>query len=414
MVPNINRRTGMPMSRRAVLGSALALPAVRRAWAQADPLPFGALYPLTGVLALFGDESFRGLELAVDERNAAGGLFGRPIKLVKGDAVDANVAVAEVKRLIGAEKVGLVFGTFASPLVQAASQITELAGIPYCELGAISDPVMDRGFHFLFRSCPSASQFAAHSVDTIADALAPGWGADRDELRVAILFEDGLYGSTVSGFQVARLRERGLNVIEKLAYSGSTTDLSSAVQRLRGADATVVLHTGYQSDTVLFYRQMRQAGWLPRMVIGAGGGYALSDTASTIGADFDGTLNVGFPPYETNPAVAPGAREVAAAYEKKCGAKPRSGHSLANYVGAKIFMDALSRAGSLDKDKVRDAVRATSLAPTQTANGWGVGFDDKGQNTRATPFVAQWLGGVLRTVLPTEAAMTSLRPKLGA
>jgi len=414
MVPEVHRRPRMPISRRVVLGGALALPAARRAWAQAEKLPLGALYPLTGVLALFGDESFRGLELAVDERNASGGLFGRPIRLVKGDAVDAAAAVSEIKRLITVEKVGAVFGTFASPLVLAASQISELAGIPYFELGAISDPVMDRGFRFLFRSCPTASQFANLSVDVIADVLAPSWGSDRAEVRVAILYEDGLYGSTVSGFQVARLRERGLKMIDKLAYSASTTDLSSAVQRMRGADATVVLHTGYQSDTVLFYRQMRQAGWLPRMVIGAGGGYALSDTASTIGADFDGTMNVGFPPYETSQAVAAGARDVAAAYEKKYGAKPRSGHSLANYVGGLLFFDALSRAGGLDKDKVRDSVRATALAPTQTANGWGAGFDEKGQNVQAAPFVAQWLGGVLRTVLPTEAAMTSLRPKLGA
>lgn len=403
----------MSMSRRAVLGSAMALPAARRAWADAEPLPLGALYPFTGLLALFGDESFRGLELAVDERNASGGLFERPIRLVKGDAVDAAAAVIEVKRLIGAERAGAVFGTFSSPLVLAASQMTELAGAPYFELGAISDPAMERGFRTLFRSCSTASQFAGLSVDAVLDTLSPSWGTDRGELRVGILYEDGLYGSTVGGFQVARCKERGLAVVERLAYASTTTDLSSAVQRLRSADATVVLHTGYQSDAVLFYRQMRQAGWQPRMVIGAGGGYALSDTAGTIGADFDGTLNVGFPPYDTNPAVAGGAREVAAAYERKYGAKPRSGHSLANYVGARLFMDALARAGGFEKDKVRDAVRAVSLPPGQTANGWGAQFDERGQNTLAAPVLAQWLGGVLRTIRPETAATAALRPKLG-
>lgn len=413
----------MTLHRRAVLGGALALPvAARRAWGQADPvptaLPIGALYPFSGMLALFGDESYRGLELAVDERNGAGGLFDRPLKLLKGDAVDPAAAAAEVKRLIGTEKVGAVFGSFASPLVIAASQVTELAGIPYFELGAICDAALDRGFRFLFRSCSSATMVAALSVDTVGETLARRWNMhDAPQLatlRVAILHEDGLYGSTVGGLQLARCKERGLTVIDKLSYSAASPDLGNAVQRFRGADVTAVLHTGYQSDTVMFYRQMKQANWLPRMVIGTGGGYALVDTATTIGPDFDGTLNVGFPPYGVAPDVAPGLHDVEAAYERKYGTKPRSGHSLANYVGAKLFFDALVRAGSLDKDKVRDAVQASDVPLERTANSWGARFDDKGQNTLALPVVAQWRGSVLRTVHPAGASIAELRPQLGS
>ncbi len=409
----------MTLHRRAILGGALALPAVvRRAWGQTDPVPIGALYPFSGMLALFGDESYRGLELAVDERNGVGGLFDRPVKLIKGDAVDPAAAATEVKRLIGTEKVGAIFGSFSSPLVIAASQATELAGIPFFELGAIGDPVLDRGFRLLFRSCSSATMLAALSVDTIGETLARRWGMqsepNRSNLRVAILHEDGLYGSTVGALQLARCKERRLTVIDKLSYSAAAPDLGTAVQRFRGADVTTVLHTGYQSDTVMFYRQMKQAGWQPRMVIGAGGGYALVDTATTIGPDFDGTLNVGFPPYGINPDVAPGLHDVEAAYERKYGTKPRSGHSLANYVGAKLFFDALMRAGSFDKDKVRDAVQTVDVPLERTANSWGARFDEKGQNTLALPVVAQWHANVLQTVQPNDASIAQLRPQLGS
>ena len=411
----------MTLNRRVVLGGALSLPAVgRRAWGQDQPEPIviGALYPFSGMLSLFGDESFRGLELAIDARNAAGGLFGRPIKLVKGDAVDPAAAVTEIKRLVSVEKISAVFGTFASPQVIAASQVTELAGIPYFELGAICDPVLERGFRLLFRACSSATMMAALSVDTISQSLAPQWGMDREphraSLRVSILHEDGLYGSNVSALQIARCKERGLTVVDQLAYNAAAPDLANAVQRLRGADVTVVLHTGYQSDTALFYREMKQANWLPRMVIGCGGGYAITDTAATIGAEFDGTLNVGFPPYATQPDAAPGIAAVAMAYERKYGAKPRSGHSLANYVGAQLFLGALGQAGSLDKDKVRDAVMAANLGLKETANGWGVRFDDKGQNTLALPVVAQWRGATLQAVLPLDVAVAPLRAQLGS
>lgn len=405
----------MTITRRTALGAALAAPFVlRRALAQPDPIPLGALFPFSGGLALLGDESFRGLELAVEERNAAGGILGRPVRLAKGDAVDPNQAASEVRRLMSAEHVAAVFGTYASPLVFAASQVTELAGTPYFELGAISDPITERGFKYLFRSCPLASAFGLATVDAVNDGLAPLWGVDPKTLKLAILHEDGLYGSTVSGFQAARCKDLGLNVVENLSYSATVTELSSAVQRLRGAGVDVVLHTGYQNDVVLFFRQMRQVGWKPRMVVGAGGGYSLQDTANAVGPDYEGTVNVDFTQYAVNEAAAPGAHEVGAAYEKRYGAKPRSGHSLANYMGARLFLEVIHRAGSLDKDKLRAAVLATDIASGTTATGWGAKFDEKGQNTRAKPMLLQWQGGSQVTVLPEAGAVARLRPTLGA
>ena len=292
----------------ALAGAALVAP-VRWARAQPAPLPLGALFPLSGSLAVLGDESFRGLDLAVEERNAAGGLLGRPIRLVKADVSDPTQAAAEVRRLLAAG-VAAVFGSYASPLVFAASQAAELAGLPYLELGAISDAVTGRGFKYLFRSCALAGDFGTMAVDAVHDALAPLWSASPVALRLAILNEDGLYGGSVAAAQAAACKRLGLPVVEFLAYGAATTDLSSAVQRLRAAGTDVVLHTGYQNDAVLFFRQMRQAGWLPRMVVAAGGGYSLLDTASAIGPDIEGAMNVDFPQYAMNGTAAPGATDV--------------------------------------------------------------------------------------------------------
>lgn len=404
----------MTLTRRAALGAVAAPVVLRRARAQPDAIPFGALYPLSGALALLGDESFRGLELAVEDRNAAGGLLGRPVRLAKGDAIDPGQAVTEVRRLMATERVAAVFGTYASPLVFAASQVTELAGTPYFELGAIGDPVTERGFRYLFRSCPVGSAFGLATVDAVNDALAPLWGVDPKGLKLAILHEDALYGSAVSGVQAARCKDLGLNIVEKLSYGAASVDMSSVVQRLRSAGAEVVLHTGYQNDVLLFFRQMRQMGWKPRMVVGAGGGHSLQDTANAIGADYEGMLNTDFTQFAVSEAVAPGARDVQAAYEKRYGTKPRSGHSLAHYTGARLFLDVIQRAGSLDKDKLREAVLATDIPPGATANGWGAKFDEKGQNTRAKPMLMQWQGGSQVTVLPEAAAVGKLRPIFGA
>ncbi len=405
----------LQIRRRPLLGGlAAALAPLAGARAQANEIRFGALYPFSGGLALLGDESFRGLEVATDERNAAGGVLGRQIRLAKGDAVDQNQAIGEVRRLMSVERVVAVFGTYASPLSFAATQVTELQGVPYFEMGAISDPITERGFRYVFRTCPRSSDFGAATVGAIPDALAPIYGVDPKSMKIAILHEDALYGQTVSGFQEAQLRARGLQLVEKLSYSARSVDLSSVVQRLRGVNADIVLHTGYQNDIVLFFRGMQEANWRPRMIIGAGAGYSLVDTARAVGPAFEGVMNVDFTQFEVNERYAPGVKEFVEAYKRKYGSDPRSGHSLANYFGARVFYDAVQRAGGTDKDRIRTAVLATDVPEGTTPTGWGVRFDERGQNTRVRPFLLQWQGGKQVTVFPAEAAVAQLRGQMGA
>ncbi len=404
----------MPTTRRAVLTIGLAasvtLPTAVQAVQQGgnappvEPIFVGALFPFSGGLSLLGDESFRGLDLATDERNAAGGLLGHPIALLRGDATDSGQAAAETKRLLGA-KTALVFGSYSSVVSFAGSAVTELAGTLFLELDALANPITERGFKFLFRNAPLASACGGMAADTVADLLAPAWQVAPSGLKVALLHEDGLAGVATADAEERHCKARGLMLAERIGYGGTAMDFSPLVQRLRGAGADVVLHTGQASDVVLFHRAMKQAGWRPRMVIGSGGGYSLDDTAQALGTDFEGVMNVDIAPYHISEIVAPGAAGVAASYQSKYGAPPRSGHSLACFAGARMFFDAVQRAGSLDHDKLRATMMATDLPSGSTVGGFGVRFDDTGQNLRAVPYLSQWRKGVLITVGPREAAV---------
>jgi branched-chain amino acid transport system substrate-binding protein len=404
--------------RRLLLGAGLAAVSpnsshVAAGATAAQPLVIGALFPFSGSLALLGDESFRGLDLATDERNAAGGLLGRPVQLSRGDASDTAAAAAEAKRLVEQAHVALLFGSYSSVVSFAASAVSELAGIPYFELDALADPVTERGFKLLFRSGPRASACGVLAVDTVADLLAPLWQADPRTLKLALLHEDGLTGTALAGAEETRCKERGLMLAEHIGYAPTTMDMAPLVQRLKGTAADVVLHTGHANDVVMLHRAMKQAGWRPRMVIGAGGGYSLNDTARALGADFDGVMNVDVTQYRVSDVVAPGASEVAAAYQRKYGAPPRSGHSLVCFAGARLFYDAVERAGGLDRDKIRAAVLATDVPAGATVGGFGAKFDDKGQNTRAVAYLTQWQKGALLTIGPSTAAVAAPLPTLG-
>ena len=169
---------------------------------QAQDVKVGALYPFSGGLALLGDESFRGVEMAVEERNTSGGINGKKITLLKADAVDANQAVGEARRLTSVENVSAIFGSYASGVSSAATQVTELAGVPYFELGAVADTITGRGFKYLFRSNATAKSFADRSIESIVKVIAPNLKIDPKALKIAIIYEDGPYGTLVGGFRV--------------------------------------------------------------------------------------------------------------------------------------------------------------------------------------------------------------------
>jgi branched-chain amino acid transport system substrate-binding protein len=415
----MSRHMTLPVSRRRALAAAALAPLLVAA-ARAQPagdLLFGALFPFSGPLSLIGDESFRGLELAAEARNQAGGLLGRQVVLARGDAADAAAASAAAKRLIGETRVQAIFGTGTAPASLAASQAAELAGTPYFELDATADPITERGFRRLFRSCPRLDALLGQAFAAITGVLAPAWHVRPDTLRTVLLHQEGLHGGSVSATGTAAATAAGLTLADMLGYPAEAMDFAPLVRRLRDGRADVVLHAGGQSDIVQFYRAMADARWMPRMVIGIGGGYALADIARAAGPDFTGTLCAGFPPYAIAPAAAPGAEAVREAYLRKYGMPPRSGHSLAAYAGAQIFMDAIARTGgngSVEADALRTALLATEIPEGGTANGWGAAFDDHGQNSRSRPVLAQWQKGALVTVAPAAAALARPVPQLGA
>jgi branched-chain amino acid transport system substrate-binding protein len=410
-------RAGIGRRRLGVLAlaGALARPVLAQASAE---LRLGAVFPLSGPLALLGDESFRGVELAVEERNAAGGVLGRPLRLVRADAPDEAAAAAETRRLVaGNERVAAIFGSFVSSVGLPGSQVADAAGVSWFELGAIGDAFIERGLRWTFRASPRAADFAATTILGVADVLAPALALPAERLRIAIAQEEAPGGRSVATAQEEQARARGLTLVERVAYAPRAADLGALVQRLRGLEAEVILHTGAPGDEVLLFRAFRDAQWRPRMVIGTAGGYGLVETARSLGAALTGAMSADLTPFAVNERHAPGARAFADAYLRRYGAAPRSGHGLACHVGARLFLEALHRAGGVEKERVRAAVLALDVAEAATATGWGARFDERGQNTRARPVLCQWQAGPdgLRQVVvhPAAAAVADAVGRLG-
>lgn len=371
---------------------------------------FGSIYPFSGQLALLGEESARGLEIAVDEVNAAGGVQGEKIVLVRGDAVDNNQAIGEARRLISVEKVVALFGTYSSARSIAASQISELSGVPYFELGAVADEVTSRGLKYLYRTNPTAKEMGKVSVEMTVNKIAPLLNKKPEELKIGIIYEDSSYGTSVANHQIAFAKEAGLNVVTTQGYPASTVDLSSLVLDLKQRGVDIVYQTSYQNDSVLFLQQANEASFKPSAIIGGGGGYSMQPTADSVGHDIiENVLDVDFTQYEINTTYTPGIEKFVEAYKAKYGQEPRSGHSLANYVGAKVIFEALNKEKGFDSETIRAAMQKIDVRDGSTAVGYGYKFGENNQNIRASMMGMQWQNGKLITVYPDAAAVQPMK-----
>ena len=368
-------------------------------------LQIGALYPRSGSLALLGEESWRGAEIARLERNKQGGIAGRQIQFIEGDCHDVAAARSEAERLIEQKKVGLIIGSYSSSRSMAATEVAARKNIPYFELGAIANAITGRGYQTVWRTNGTARDFSRSQVDFITDWLADQLGKPPEEVRVSIAHEDSDYGTSVAASFKELATEAGIQLISVEPYASTSSDLSSVVFRLRQADPDIVIAVSYAQDAILLSRQAHELE-LNKPFFGTGGGHSLKSFQEALGSKTDGILNVDFTQYEVNRDFTPGLEEFLALYRETFKEEPKSGHSLANYMGAKVVFDILEKTdGNPEPDKIREVAMALDISDGATATGWGVKFDDKGQNARAKPLITQWRDGKLVTVWPEQAAL---------
>ncbi|GAX89010.1 ABC transporter substrate-binding protein [Effusibacillus lacus] len=372
-----------------------------------ETLQIGALYPLSGAAALLGDESFRGAELAVKLRNKNGGVAGgKHVELVKTDAPDANAAQAEANRLITQKGLHLILGSYSSAISFAASEVAERNGVLYWEMGAISDPITERGYKYVIRTNPPASEFAKVEIQYIKEVVAPKLGKSPTDVRIGIVHEDSLYGTTVAEFITKMAKEEKMQIATTQPYNMKSVDLSSVVLNVKQAKPDVLIAVSYLNDAILFWRQAKELGLDVPVFIGTGGGHTMSDFQKALGKDVNGIIDVDFPQYEINKSYTPGLEEFLKLYKETYNEEPRSGHSLANFMGTNVLLEVIDKVGTIDPDKIKQAALEYKLEPGKSATGWGVDFDQaKGQNKLGQPYVHQWIDGKLVTVWPKGAAV---------
>jgi branched-chain amino acid transport system substrate-binding protein len=391
------------LTRRDFLGgaaaatAALGFPAVVRA--QARELKIGHIHPLSGFLAFDGGLVVNGLTLAVEEVNAGGGIRsmgGARLTLVGGDTQGkVEVGMAESERLIRDGVVALL-GPYQSPVAYAVSQLAEKERTPFVITVAVADNVTERGFEYTFRVQPNAKAMTTRSLDHLAE-LAKAAGVPVK--TIAMMHEDGLFGASIAGHLERHARTLGMDLVLKVAYNFRTPDVTTEITKIKAARPDLVVVSGYFGDGLLIARTATEARLETRAVMGiANGGFSnpkfLADQPQLADLVMDGN-------YWHNPR-SERARRVMEAYQKRFGS-PMSSHSVQSYSSLMVLRDALERAGTPDRAKIREALATTSLSDHILPQG-PIQFDKTGENVNAQPALLQNQGGKTLVVGPAAYA----------
>lgn len=382
---------------------ALCLTAGGGASAQ-ETFKVGTINPYSGPLALYGGEVNRGYELAADAVNKNGGILGRQVEILKGDATNPQEGIAAVERLATRENADAFIGTYLSAVAGAASETALNYNKLYWDTNALATNLTERGLPNYVRSGPYSVSFADVSIDLILNSLAAKLGKQPGDLTVWLEHEESVYGTSIAEHQKERLEAAGVKVLGIGAHSYKSIDLTDSVLRARDANPDIWVQTGYVPDGNLLLRTARDQGFKPKATVFVGTGDT-KETLEAMGADgVEGLLVVSYPRPDISEAYGPGSKAYLEAYRAKYGEDPIAPQSMAAFVGFKIMASAINKAGSAEPEAVSGVLGSFDEPLRTYETGFGAKFDENKQNQRAYPTVIQWQGGKQITVFPDDAA----------
>ena len=389
--------------------------------------------PLSGANAPLGTAEYNAIELCIEMLNEKGGVAGQyPIEYETVDTQsDSQIAGTEVERVITEKGTPVVIGSYASGIAQTISDVCERNETFLWEQSGAADTLLQNGYEWTVRTESMSSLWGATSVDYIvaaADEVQEKLGKSIQDLKVAIVHEDGAYGTAVGQGNKAEAEKAGMNVVVFEAYSSKTLDLSSIILKLKAAEPDVLLLTGYVNDGQLFIQQSAELGFTVPILVTHSGGHSVQAFVDAIGDQVNYLLTVD--PVPCNPKLDtfdPEIQEVFKEFEKrwteKFGVHPAHHVEMRAFAQSYLFFTevaplAIANSGEFTAESCRAAALSLDLPASKSLMGAGVKFstpDDPfvdpimgnthiGQNIYAKAFINQYFDGELYCVWPEEYA----------
>lgn len=352
---------------------------------ETGPILVGHYASLTGSEATFGVSTDHGVILAMEERNAAGGVKGRKIALkTLDDASKSTEAGNVVQRLISEDKVVALIGEVASSSSLAGGKVAQQAGVPMISPSSTNKKVTE-GRDMVSRVC---------FLDEFQGYVGAKFAMAQKLTKVAVLYDQAAaYSKGLAETFSTELKALGGTVTTSQAFTAGDPDVSAQLQSIKTSGAEAVYLPGYYTDVGNIVRQARKLGI--KVPFLGGDGWDSSKLAEIGGDAIEGSYYSNHYSFdEDRPAV----KEFVEKYQKRWGDIP-DGLAALGYDAARVLFDAMDRAPSLGGKDLAAAIAATKEFPGVT----GLITLDQNRDAQKQAVIVQMKGGKPRyvaTVVP--------------
>jgi branched-chain amino acid transport system substrate-binding protein len=368
-----------------------------------DKLQIGAALSLTGSLAKEGALTKQGYQLCQEKVNQGGGVKvgDKTAKLAitySDDKSEPDTAARLIDKF-NDDGVTLILGPYGSPSTEAAAATVERNGQVMVDSSGADDNIFTKGYKNTFAVLSPASDYVAIMIEAITSSANP------KPKTVAMLSADDGFSQTAAKGGVEAAEKAGLKVVAQESFPEHTTDVSSALTKVKGKNPDLILGSVHVEEGIAIVKQSTELGVKPQ---GFGETVAppTPDFSEALGSAANGV--VGSTQWTAGvkgrDEIFGTAQDYAADFKKRFGADAEY-HSAEGAAACLALVLAVEDAGSADPDKVRD-----SLASLDTESFFGpIKFDDTGKNVSKPMSAIQIQNGKVTTIYPEEQAQAKLQ-----
>jgi branched-chain amino acid transport system substrate-binding protein len=320
--------------------------------------------------------------------NEKGGALGRKIEFVLyDDQSQPATGVRLYEKLITQDKVDVVLGPYSSAITEAVANVNEKYKLPMVAPMASTTSIFKKGRKYIFMVQSPAEVYLEGLIDV---------AAKRGLKTLALINEDTLFPKATVQGSIEVAKKKGLQVVFVEAYPKGNTDFSAILTKIRAANPDVLGAATYFDDALAITRQMRELNVNPKMY-GVTVGGDLPKFYEQLGKNAEFVYGA----TQWEPELPyPGSKEFVEGYKKEFPGADLSYHSAGGYAGCQIIVEAIKRAGSLDGDKIREAILKMDF---DTVYG-GFKVDQDGFQVSHRMVMFQWQEGKKVIVWPEELA----------
>lgn len=369
--------------------------------AAAEVIRIGSPHPLTGPWAENGTNGVWGIEMAVEDINASGGIKsmgGAQLQLFKGDTQnDPSLAASATRRLIENDKVIALIGCYLSSLTLTASTEAEKAHIPMLSESFLDD-LTARGYKYFFQLPAKASMMGGSAVKYFRGASD---AAGLNLTKVASISDDNANTQQQARTIAEQAASFGFEQLFLEFWTAGLTDASAIVNKVRTSEAELCFINGPTPDVILIVRTLRSLGWT-KPIIGTGGGGILNKGfGEALGQASDGVFGIAAWNWDL---PYPGVSDIAERFKTRYNEPFLQQETGECYIATWQVKEALEAVGEANPEKIRDYLADTVFKdpPASVMPGGEVDFDDTGWNKNSFPIMIEWKDVVPNTVWPEE------------